>query len=60
MAGIPDFSLDLVEFFIPTDEQAQPQKTRFSVVNEEALEDPREKNHIKKHYKWYENLAESV
>ena len=49
MAAIPDFSLDLVEFFVnfPTEEQAQPQKTRFSVVNEEALEELREKNHNK-------------
>ena len=47
MAAIPDFSLDLAEFFVdfPTEEQAQPQKTRFSVVNEEALEKLREKNH---------------
>ena len=49
MAAIPDFSLDLEEFFVdfPTEEQAQPQKTRFSVVNEEALEEQREKNHNK-------------
>ena len=49
MAAIPDFSLDLAEFFVdfPTEEQAQPQKTRFSVLNEEALEELREKNHHK-------------
>ena len=47
MAAIPDFSLDLAEFFVdfPTKEQAQLQKTRFSVVNEEALEELREKKH---------------
>ena len=48
MAAIPDFSLDLAEFFVDfRTEQAQPQKTRFSVVNEEALEESREKNHNK-------------
>ena len=49
MAAIPDFSFDLAEFFVdfPTEEQAQPQKTRFSVINEEALEELREKNHNK-------------
>ena len=49
MAVIPDFSLDLAEFFVDflTEEQAQPQKTRFSVVNEEALEELWEKNHNK-------------
>ena len=48
MAVIPDFSLDLAEFFVdfPTKEQAQPNKTRFSVVNEEA-EELMEKNHNK-------------
>ena len=46
MAAMPDFSLDLAEFFVdfPTKEQAQPQKTRFSAVNEEVLEEAREKN----------------
>ena len=49
MAAIPDFSLDLAEFFveIPTEEQAQPQKTRFSLLYEETLEELREKNHNK-------------
>ena len=49
MVAIPVFSLDLAEFFVdfPTEEQAQPQKTRFSVVNEEALEELKEKNHTK-------------
>ena len=49
MAAIPEFSLDLAEFFVdfPTEEQAQPQKRRFSVVNEEALEELRQKNHNK-------------
>ena len=43
MAAIPDFSLYLAEFFVefPPEEQAHPQKTRFSVVNEEALEELR-------------------
>ena len=49
MAAIPDFSLDLAESFVdfPTKEQAQPQKTIISVVNEEALEELREKKHNK-------------
>ena len=49
MAAIPDFSLDLAEFFVdfPTEKQAQPQKARSSVVSEEALEELREKNHNK-------------
>ena len=49
MLAIPDFSLDLVEFYVDflKEEQAQPQKTRFSIVNEEALKELREKNHNK-------------
>ena len=49
VAAIPDLSLDLAEFFVdfPTEEKAQPQKTRISVVNEGALEELREKNHNK-------------
>ena len=49
MAAIPDFSLDLAECFVdfPTEEQAQPQKIRFSIVNEEVFKELREKNHNK-------------
>ena len=49
MAAIPDFSVDLAEVFVdfPTEEQAQPQKSRFAVVNEEGLEELRKKSHNK-------------
>lgn len=49
MSAIPDFSLDLAEFFVdfPTEGQVQPPEERFSVVNEETLEELREKSHNK-------------
>ena len=47
MVATPDFSLDLAELFIYFLTEEQAQKTIFSVVNEEALEELREQNHNK-------------